>query len=251
MKTFEERYTAWIDGQLENGALTAFEHELERRAAVGEAEADRTDAARLRTLLQTHFQAPALTNPDFFNHQLLGRIEAEAAPSRRGREAAGQTVRSSLFAWGFARLVGLGAFSLFAAAALYYGLIPSRSGTGNDTVASRRDPIAVPGLPSNGNQVAENPVPAASPQPVSEGTHGGGPNIELAKRSPTPTPIEETLDIKTFVPDQPANPTTATPLHYNKPNVNVLWLNGLDYLPNVPDADAAPAAPVPATTAAP
>ena len=41
MKTFEERYTAWIDGQLEGGALTAFEQELTRRAAEGEAEADK------------------------------------------------------------------------------------------------------------------------------------------------------------------------------------------------------------------
>ncbi len=52
MKTFEERYTAWIDGQLEGPALTAFELELARRAAAGEARADKADAARLHRLLQ-------------------------------------------------------------------------------------------------------------------------------------------------------------------------------------------------------
>ena len=58
----------------------------------------------------------------------------------------------------------------------------------------------------------------------------------FAKLSPTPSPIDLTPDIKTYVPDQPANPTTITPLHYDKSNVNVLWLNGLDYLPSLPDA---------------
>ena len=52
MKTFEERYTAWIDGRLEGSALTAFEQELTRRAAAGEAQADRQDTQRLRALLR-------------------------------------------------------------------------------------------------------------------------------------------------------------------------------------------------------
>ena len=86
MKTFEERYTAWIDGELEGNALTAFEQELTRRAAAGEAAEDKSDATRLRALLQDHLQAPALTNPDFFSHQLRERIDAEAAAVSRGRE---------------------------------------------------------------------------------------------------------------------------------------------------------------------
>ena len=43
MKTFEERYTAWIDGQLAGNALTAFEQELARRAEAGDDEAAETD----------------------------------------------------------------------------------------------------------------------------------------------------------------------------------------------------------------
>ena len=35
MKTFEERYTAWIDDKLEGPALTSFELELSRRASAG------------------------------------------------------------------------------------------------------------------------------------------------------------------------------------------------------------------------
>lgn len=237
MKTFEERYTAWIDGQLENGALAAFEQELSRRADVGEANADKADAARLRGLLQDHLQAPALTNPDFFNHQLLERIEAELPQTAR---ATGHRERPALFAWGFARLVGLGAFSLFAAVALYYGLMPSRFDNGSNAAVARRAPANV--------QEASNPATAPdAPEVAQAEKKPGSPNMELAERSPTPPPIEQAPDIKTFVPDQPANPTTVTPLHYSKPNVNVLWLNGLEYLPNVPDLDASPS-PAPAST---
>lgn len=240
MKTFEERYTAWIDGQLENGVLAAFEQELARRADVGEASADKADAGRLRRLLNDHLQAPALTNPDFFNHQLLERIEAESPRPARSMEKVGGQARPALFAWGFLRLVGLGAFSLFAAGALYYGLMPQHPGSAPDAMVAQHTPADV----QINNPAMEASAPAESPDAQKQ---LGATGIQMAKISPTPSPIdiEETPDIKATVPDQPVNPTTATPLHYNKPNVNVLWLNGLDYLPNVPEAEAATPAPAP------
>ena len=248
MKTFEERYTAWIDGELEGNALSAFEQELTRRAAEGEAEADKADASRLRTLLQDHLQAPALTNPDFFSHQLRERIEADLAASSRGREPVRRS-EPGLFAWGFARLAGLGAACLFAAAALYYGMMPPRSATVSDPVAVNPAPTAA------GTQVAANdsPAPVAPSAPENRDAPG---EIQVVQLSPTPPPIDLSADIKaspdikTFVPDQPANPTTITPLHYTKPNVNVLWLNGLDYMPDVPDVSASPVAATPAPPAA-
>ena len=252
MKTFEERYTAWIDGELAGNALTAFEQELTRRAAAGEAEADRADAARLRTLLQDHLQAPALTNPDFFNHQIRGRIDADLAASPRGRDTTRSTA-PGLFAWGFARLAGLGAACLFAAAALYYGMMPPRTGpAANPAYASNHSAAG------NGATVAENssPAPAEPPSAANDPANGA---MQMVQASPTPSidlspDIKPAPDLKTFVPDQPSNPTTITPLHYTKPNVNVLWLNGLDYLPSVPEASASPAAstsPAAATAPAP
>ena len=77
MKTFEERYTAWLDGKLTGPALTGFERELEDRDA---AEADRGEFQKLQQLLRS--QTPVLKNADFFNHQLLARIEADKAASR-------------------------------------------------------------------------------------------------------------------------------------------------------------------------
>lgn len=83
MKTFEERYTAWIDGRLEGADLHAFEQELADRP---DAEADRRDAHRLGDLLRRHASAPALTHADFFSAQLAEKIafdERRAAPPAR------------------------------------------------------------------------------------------------------------------------------------------------------------------------
>ncbi len=254
MKTFEERYTAWIDGQLEGSTLQAFEQELTRRAAEGEAEADKADAERLRSLLQIHLQAPALTNPDFFNHQIRERIDAEMAASSRSREPA-RGSEPGIFAWGLLRLVGLGSACLFAAAALYYGMMPPRSGPGAGSGYAEATHVS----PFNGGDlVARTDSPTPAPEPAAQANPPSNGPIELAQRSPTPPPIDlssdikTSADIKTFVPDQPSNPTTITPLHYTKPNVNVLWLNGLDYMPSVPDAAATPAASdAPAASASP
>ena len=245
MKTFEERYTAWIDGELEGGALTAFEQELTRRAAAGEAADDKSDATRLRTLLQDHLQAPTLTNPDFFSHQLRERIDAETIAVTRGREP-NRHAGSTVFAWGLARLVGLGAASLFAAAALYYGMMPPH-------VGSLPNPAVVVNHADSGQgtQLAAANTPAPAPPASPAEDHPATGINELAFRSPTPSPIDLTPDIKTYVPDQPANPTTITPLHYDRSNVNVLWLNGLDYLPSLPDASPPSPAAAPSPDAKP
>ena len=248
MKTFEERYTAWIDNQLEGNALVAFEQELTRRAAGIEAEADKADMARLRSLLQDHLQAPTLTNPDFFSHQLHERIDVEMQTSSRGRQM-GSRREPALFAWGFAQLVGLGAFSLFAAAALYYGMMPSHPDTPSDIASSNYASKTAPRIASNVAQPVDNAPPSVA-QPANGENRPAAAVILEAQRSPTPAPIDSP-DIKAHIPDQPANPTTATPLHYSKQNVNVLWLNGLDYLPSVTDASPSPAESVAAAAPSP
>jgi hypothetical protein len=82
MKAFEEKWTAWLDGQLTGKELVEFEASLSDRAA---AEAEKRDAHKLGALLKQELSADPLSNADFFSHQLRERIAREsAAPSRRG-----------------------------------------------------------------------------------------------------------------------------------------------------------------------
>lgn len=99
MKPFEERYTAWIDGALKGEELQRFEEELSQHP---EAVEDRKAVHQLGRLLRDFGSAPPLRNPDFFNHQLLARIEAEQAPARR------EKVESAHAGWSFGRWAWLG-----------------------------------------------------------------------------------------------------------------------------------------------
>ena len=217
MKTFEERYTAWIDGKLDGPALTAFELELSRRASAGEARADKEDAGRLHLLLTTHLKAPAMTNAEFFSHQLRERIEAERVAGRRRED--GRQARFSLITWPFARLAGLAAALLFVATALYYGMMPPHAVAPASSVALNASSIKPAAS-------VDTPVPA--PDPLT-GTKSASDEI-WARASPTPTPLDLN-DIQVVpVPGAPTN-TSATALQLKDPNVSVLWINGLDYMP--------------------
>jgi anti-sigma factor RsiW len=82
MKTFEEKWTAWLDGQLSDRELAKFEASLPDRAA---AEAEKAEAKKLSALLKRELGAQPLRNEEFFNHQLRERIAQEgAAESRKG-----------------------------------------------------------------------------------------------------------------------------------------------------------------------
>src|ERR1700687_1352683 len=67
MKTFEEEWTAWVDGQLSGRELSEFETSLPDKAA---AEAEKTGALKLGELLKRELSARTLTNEEFFSHQL-------------------------------------------------------------------------------------------------------------------------------------------------------------------------------------
>lgn len=116
MKTFEERFTAWVDRELTDQELAAFEREL---ATHPEAAAEREAALKLGELLREHPSAPTLTNADFFNLQLQQRIAAETP---RVRDPAAPAAAWSF--WRLPRLVWAGALSLLVAGALYTVLIP-------------------------------------------------------------------------------------------------------------------------------
>jgi hypothetical protein len=163
MKTFEEKFTAWVDGKLAGDELAAFETEL---ANIHEAETDKLAANQIGDLLREHGCAPELTNADFFNHQLMQRIEAEtpkpkASPERR------------VYPWSLARIAWAGAGSLAVAFALFWLVIPIAPQTSSETA------------------VAAAQISAHS--------------------------------------DDPA--ITATAFQSKKNHVTVLWLDGLDYMP--------------------
>jgi anti-sigma factor RsiW len=109
MKPFEEQFTAWVDGKLEGPELAEFEKQL---AEHPEAAAEKEEALRLRALLRTHPTAPRLSNPDFFNHQLMRQIEADQPrPVEQSKPGASF--------WAFGRLIWAGAVCLLLAFGAY------------------------------------------------------------------------------------------------------------------------------------
>ena len=111
MKTFEERYTAWIDGKLAGAELAAFERELRDHP---EAQEDKREAERIGNLLRRYAAAPSLTNADFFNNQLMARVTAEERrPARR-----------EPFAWPLPHLAWAGICCLLVAFAFSKAVLP-------------------------------------------------------------------------------------------------------------------------------
>ena len=99
MKTFEEKWTAWLDGKLSAKELTEFEASLPDLSA---AEAEKQDAHRLGVFLKEQLGAQVLSNEEFFSHQLHERI---------ARETEGQHHTRSSW-WTVPRLVWSGATAL-------------------------------------------------------------------------------------------------------------------------------------------
>ncbi|MGA8657946.1 MAG: anti-sigma factor [Chthoniobacterales bacterium] len=107
MKTFEEKFTAWLDGALSAEESAAFEKE---HPSLQE---ERRDLLKLQSLLKESFGRAELSHPDFFNAQIMAQIDREASPRRVGRS------------WlGLPRLAWGGVASLAVGLALFAVLIP-------------------------------------------------------------------------------------------------------------------------------
>jgi hypothetical protein len=104
MKTFEEKWTAWLDGELSGDELAQFEASLPDKAA---AEAEKRDAHKLGTFLKEQLQTRAMGNEEFFHHQLRERIAADARTA-----SAPETAGTKPALWPIGRLVWVGATSL-------------------------------------------------------------------------------------------------------------------------------------------
>src|SRR5260221_12889054 len=116
MKPFEEQFTAWVDGKLTGAELAEFEKQL---ATHPEAAAEKDAALKLGKLLREHPTVPALSNPDFFNHQLMQRIAAETPRPVEKK-------RSSF--WSIPKLAWAGAFCLMVSLVLFKTTIPGGPG---------------------------------------------------------------------------------------------------------------------------
>jgi hypothetical protein len=104
MKTFEENWTAWLDGEMSETERATFEATLADR---GTAEAEKADAQKLGNFLRQQLQPQPMRNEEFFHHQLRQRIEQES-----GAELAREAIPRRENWWSIRRLVWLGATSL-------------------------------------------------------------------------------------------------------------------------------------------
>jgi hypothetical protein len=105
MKTFEEKWTAWLDDQLSGHELSEFEASQPDKAA---AQAEKAEAKKLGELLKRELSAHPLKNEEFFSHQLHERIVQESGEQRR--ERAGRSPTSGW--WTIPRLLWAGTASL-------------------------------------------------------------------------------------------------------------------------------------------
>jgi anti-sigma factor RsiW len=105
MKTFEEKWTAWLDDQLSGRELSEFEASLPDKAA---AQAEKAEAKKLGALLKRESSAHSLKNEEFFSHQLRERIVQESGG--QGRERARRSPTPSW--WTIPRLLWTGTASL-------------------------------------------------------------------------------------------------------------------------------------------
>jgi len=107
MKTFEEKFNAWLDGLLSGEELKSFESEHPSLHQ------DKVEFLKLKNLLRDNLGYRKLENPDFFNSQIMAQLERE--PARAGPY-------SRLL--GVPRIALAGILALCVGFALFFSMIP-------------------------------------------------------------------------------------------------------------------------------
>jgi hypothetical protein len=139
MKTFEEKWTAWLDDQLGGQELVEFEASLS-----DEAKAEKQEARKLGALLKQHLGAVALSNEEFFSHQIRERIRRET--EARDRPVLGTSTWTwwSIRRLGLAGVSALAIFAIFAVAVLRDKTPRPRSEYLTQILNARVDPAVSP-----------------------------------------------------------------------------------------------------------
>jgi len=109
MKTFEEKFTAWLDGLLGGEELRSFENEhpsIQR---------EKIEFLKLKSLLRESIHPRELANPEFFNAQIMEQIRRETVAT--GKPSCGTLL-------GLPRLVWGGICALTVGFALFFTIIP-------------------------------------------------------------------------------------------------------------------------------
>jgi hypothetical protein len=109
MKTFEQKFTAWLDGMLGEGELRSFET---KHPSIRE---DKAEYLKLKSLLRENLHRRELENPEFFSSQIMEQIKRESGATTRSS-------RRRLF--GLPRLVWGGICALSIGVALFFTMIP-------------------------------------------------------------------------------------------------------------------------------
>ena len=138
MKTFEEKWTAWIDDQLTGRELEEFLASLSDKAA---AEAEKRSTKQLGSFLRE--QTVTLSNADFFSHQLRERLNRENDPARSERDAVRTgwwTIRRLL--WG--GITSLAVFALCTVVVLREKTPSTQSQYLTEILTYRADPTVSP-----------------------------------------------------------------------------------------------------------
>lgn len=143
MKTFEEKWTAWVDGKLTGQELEDFKAELPDLAT---AELERGQTLKLGNLLREKIGVREMTNAEFFHHQLRTEIERDM-PAAAEPAYAEPKVRETW--WSIGRLVWTGAASLAIFAVCTFFLLRDDHTGGQSTyltqvINARIDPVVSP-----------------------------------------------------------------------------------------------------------
>jgi hypothetical protein len=109
MKTFEEKYTAWLDGTLTGEPLQSFENEHPSL------QPEKTDYLKLKSLLRENLPGRELENAEFFASQIMDQIKRETAAAQKSSDR--RWFGLPRLAWG-----GIGAISV--GFALFFTMIP-------------------------------------------------------------------------------------------------------------------------------
>jgi anti-sigma factor RsiW len=131
MKTFEEKFTAWLDGKLSAEEARSFQkdHPFIQQ--------EKADFLKLKHLLRKGFESRVLEHPDFFNAQIMAQIERESVSRRSPRKG---WLGLPRLAWGGICALGVG-FAMFVALIPHGDLSDPRSGYVADVLKTKtRDP---------------------------------------------------------------------------------------------------------------